>query len=279
VQPINGAQYVIATMTDGSKAFTTNSMAGRTIVSGSNQAVVFSNSATVLTLKTPWSPATPVAGAAYTVTPQANTGAVGSNTATQLSLETGWTPTTPSPGAQYYVHITAAGGTVQSNGAQSITVASPWSPAIPTGGSKYSVTNTQPISPCGVAGFDTTVTFDPTKLQYLSATTGSWLTSTGRPIYPNPCTPTTTATTVTMSCITQGNTPLGPTGSGALFTIRFKPLGAVNTSTVVTQVTSLADTGADPVTHTDFGVTVQFDRCADVAVPSNGAVTIEDVDE
>ena len=64
-QPSDLAQYVIATMTDSTKSFAPNSLAGQTIVSGSNSAVVYSNTATTVTLKTPWTPATPATGASY----------------------------------------------------------------------------------------------------------------------------------------------------------------------------------------------------------------------
>src|SRR5439155_20794759 len=71
-KPLNGTTYVIATMTDTSKSFPVNSLAGRTIVSGSNTAVVYSNTATMLTPKTAWSPSTPAAQAAYNITPHAD---------------------------------------------------------------------------------------------------------------------------------------------------------------------------------------------------------------
>lgn len=274
VQPVNGSTYTIANMKDSTKSFTPNALAGRTIVSGSNAAVVFSNTATVVVLKTPWSPATPAAGAAYTITPRTDTGAVASNTATRIMLSSGWTPVTPAAGSLYRVFITTTGATVQSNTATVVTMTAPWAPAVPTAGSTYSIANSQPTSPCGVGSFSTTITFDASKLQYLSTDVSGWLTSTGRPLFVSPCVPTTGVGTVTVACSTTGGTPLGPSGNGTMFTITFKPLGAVNTSTSVVQATTIADIQGDQITHTDTSLTVYFSRCADVS--GDGAVSLTD---
>lgn len=274
-QPIDGAAYVIASMTDTSKTFAVNSLAGRTVISGSNVAVVRSNDAHRLTLQAAWAPATPAAGAAYTITPEGTSGVIASNTATRMSLSSGWLPFAPTAGTPYYVQISSYTATISSNTTQTLNVNTAWSPVQPTNGSTYSVINSQPISACGVGSYQTTITFDPTMLQYVSASNGQFLASTGRTMLQNPCTPTTTTNTVTFSCSTTGGTPLGSSGNGSFLTIKFKPLGALNTTSVVTQTTSVADIQGDTVTHTDQNLTVQFSRCGDVN--SSGAVTLSDV--
>lgn len=275
VTPINGAAYVIATLTDTSKSFAVNSLAGRTIVSGNNTAVVYSNTATAITLQTAWAPATPAAGAAYVITPRGESGSIQSNTSNQLSLGSGWSPATPPAGTQYYVSITSLSGTIASNTATVMTLNAPWAPTVPTAGSTYQVVNSQPVSQCGLGSYQTTVTFDNTKLQYVGATNGPFLTSTGRPLFV-PCNPVTTATTVSFTCSTTGQIPLGPSGTGNLVNLRFKPLvSGPGGSTTLSHTTTVVDIQGDTIDHVNTNGDVLFSTCADVS--GNGVVTISDV--
>lgn len=274
--PTNGATYVIAHMTDTSKSLPVNSLAGRTIVSGSNTAIVHSNTTTTLTLQTAWSPSTPASGAAYTITPQADGGTVQSNTTNRLSLTGGWSPFTPPTGTVYYVGVSDLAGIIASNTATVMTLTAPWSPIVPLAGAAYQVVNSQPISSCGLGSYQTAITFDPTKLQYVSATNGAFLTSSGRSLFINPCEPTVTSTTVSFNCNTIGTTPLGPVGSGALATVRFMPLvGGPTGNTSITHTTTLTDIQGVTISHTDVNGVITFKRCADVS--ENGAVTLADV--
>ena len=68
----SGTAYTSTTMTDSSKAWVANQFAGATVTSGANSAIVASNTATVVTLTAPWSPATPSANAAYVVSGSMN---------------------------------------------------------------------------------------------------------------------------------------------------------------------------------------------------------------
>jgi hypothetical protein len=273
--PFGGFPYVVAWLADSTNPFAANTLVGRTVISGSSKATVFANSINNLTLQTVWSPSTPAAAAAYTVTPQAEEAVVSTNSPTRLSLSSGWSPFAPTAGAPYYLLVSTINASIASNTATVITTTAPWSPATPLNGSSYSVANSQPISACGVGSFTTTVSFDAAKLQYVSATSGAFLTSTGRPLY-GTCTPTTSSGTVTFSCTTTGQTPLGPAGSGQLASITFSPLTVLAGTSVLTQTTALTDIQGTPVDHTNVGLSIQFTpRCADVS--GNGSVAIQDV--
>lgn len=67
--------------------------------------------------------------------------------------------------------------------------------------------------PCGLGAFSVTVTWPATKLQYLSHTRGSYITSTGRSLFADPCPATVTSSSLSISCFTTGSTPLGPDGT------------------------------------------------------------------
>jgi hypothetical protein len=274
IQPVNGSAYVIANLVDTSKSFATNELAGRTIVSGNNTAVALSNTATQIVLQTPWAPSTPSAGAAYTVTPQANSGVISSNTSDRMSLGSGWSPFKPAAGTAYYVLVDEIRNNIVSNMTQTISMSSNWSPIQPANGSTYAIINSQPISVCGLGSYAASITFDPAKLQYLSASNGSFLTSTGR-VFQSPCVPSVNGSTITFLCATVGGTPLGPTGSGVLLTVRFKPLATLNDSTVVDQTTGIADIQGATIDHVDEDLSVLFARCADVS--GNGVVSLVDV--
>jgi hypothetical protein len=274
--PINGASYVIATLTHNTNPFAAGTLGTRTVVSGSNWAVVHSNTNNTLTLATPWTPSTPSAGAAYNITPQAAAGTIGSNTADRISLESGWTPATPPAGTQYYITIPTLANNVLSNTAQTMTMTAPWAPIAPTAGSAYQVANSQPTSACGVGSYSTTITYDPAKLQFISGTNSSFLLSTGRILFISPCNASGGGGTVTIACHTQAQVPLGPTGSGTFANIKFKSLvGAAGTQTTVTHTTDLTDVNGFPIDHTDTAGTVLFSKCGDM--DGDGAVSIGDV--
>lgn len=273
--PFNGFPYAISWLKDTTaNVFTGKNFAGRTVISGSSKATVFSNTNNELALQTAWSPSTPAATAAYTVTPQAEEAVVSTNTATRLSLSSGWSPFAPTAGVPYYLLLSTINASIASNTGAVITTTAPWSPAVPSSGSSYNIANSQPISTCGIGSFTTTVSFDPGTLQFVSATSDTFLTSTGRPLF-GTCAPTTGSGTVTFSCTTTGTTPLGPVGTGSLFSLKLKPLGLVNTTTPLTQTTTIADIQGDAIAHTDASMTINFSRCADVS--GNGNVSLADV--
>ena len=96
--PTNGATYVIARLTDTSKNFAVNSLAGRTVMSGNNTAVVHSNSATTLTLKHRGRHRLHRDGAAYTITRRLIVARSTPTPHNRLTLTGGWCPFTPPPG-------------------------------------------------------------------------------------------------------------------------------------------------------------------------------------
>jgi hypothetical protein len=143
---------------------------------------------------------------------------------------------------------------------------------------QYDPNNPQsPWVPCGVGGFETTITWDPSKLTYYSiAKNAAFLSSTGRTV--NCFTPEVFSDHVHFTCYTTGTapgTPPGPEGSGPLATIRFvPPFGDLGTSTFLTHVTKLTDIKGALIDHTDLEGEVQFSPCGDVT--DNGNVNVFD---
>lgn len=81
-----------------------------------------------------------------------------------------------------------------------------------------------------LAGFQAKVSFNPNTLSFVSATLGSFLSTTGRSVSPLGPMINNTTGTVTYGSYSFGLDPLGPNGNGtvAIFTFRAKAVGQSN---------------------------------------------------
>lgn len=71
-----------------------------------------------------------------------------------------------------------------------------------------------------LASYQFTLAFDNTALEFLDVTNGTFLGSTGRPVF---CPSSLVGeNTVRMACVTSGGTPAGPSGSGVLAELSFR---------------------------------------------------------
>lgn len=134
-----------------------------------------------------------------------------------------------------------------------------------------------PTADCGVGAFEVTLTYDQDRMDFLSASPGPWLSSTGRPT-PFCFDPIEGTGTVTMRCVTFGAIPMGPEGSGVIASFTFDPNG---TAPQTLETIVIADAEVTDITGALFPVsvlpgTVEFGFCTDVAVPPDGVIDLSD---
>jgi hypothetical protein len=70
-----------------------------------------------------------------------------------------------------------------------------------------------------LGAYEFTLAFNPDVLEFVSVSNGSFLGSTGRPVFCPP--PTIGVNTVQFACVTTGSAPAGPSGSGVLSALVF----------------------------------------------------------
>ncbi|MCL5784242.1 MAG: cohesin domain-containing protein [Patescibacteria group bacterium] len=99
-------------------------------------------------------------------------------------------------------------------------------------------------------GFQTTISYDPNKVTFVSAALGPFLTSTGRALYGTfgPMVDST-AGTVTYGANTLGLAPLGPNGEGTIasFTFTTKSVGQSSLNITDMEVDRRLDTGSGSI--------------------------------
>ena len=139
-----------------------------------------------------------------------------------------------------------------------------------------------PLAPCGLGAFAIEVSWDATRLTYMGFAAGAFLESTGRSASCLPVTTTGTPVhTARLQCVTLGQLPLGPQGSGTLAILTLDPAAgaAVDTSTPLTFGTvTLTDIAAAQFPATKLNGEVYFGKCVDVAPePGDGLVDFSDV--
>ncbi|MBI2724138.1 MAG: RHS repeat protein [Chloroflexi bacterium] len=131
--------YGANTLTDTTQSFTTNALAGLTVISGGTSGTVASNTATTVTLSANWSGGAPAAGALYWVVGDIAASGAGGGVTYQSALPQ-LTDTSQSFGTLAGNIVVAGGstGTVASNTATAITLSAPgWTDALPAAGAKY----------------------------------------------------------------------------------------------------------------------------------------------
>ncbi len=108
--------------------------------------------------------------------------------------------------------------------------------------------------PCGLGAYKFEVSFDETKIDWISTANGTFLNSTGRPLYNCDSTPDHDPDNgiIGYQCTTTGYppgeiTPLGATGSGHLATIEFAPLVTDATIPLVFETAVLAEIDGTPI--------------------------------
>lgn len=125
-----------------------------------------------------------------------------------------------------------------------------------------------PMAPCGLGAFFFEVRWDPSALAYVGVLPGPFLGSTGRGLYCEKDEDSVASGTVSLYCVSLGQTPLGPEGSGVLGTVTFRPLsGVLGGSTGLTMARSTlahADPNATARAHERRDGIVNYVKCAEV---------------
>jgi general secretion pathway protein D len=107
-----------------------------------------------------------------------------------------------------------------------------------------------------LGAFQFQLTYDPGIVEFLDVKEGLFLGSSGRPVECLP--PQESEGSVDFTCVTLGSAPEGPTGSGELATVTFRPV-ASGTSPLHFELLILADPPANrlPALAEDASITVQ----------------------
>ena len=103
-----------------------------------------------------------------------------------------------------------------------------------------------------------------------TVTSGSFLGSSGKQVscsspYIDPVKNNTSKKQLSFSCVTLGNTPAAPTGSGTLALVNFKTGNTLGSSILTLNSTELADDteNANLIPHTAVSIPIQIAKCAD----------------
>lgn len=99
-----------------------------------------------------------------------------------------------------------------------------------------------------LGAYEFTVAFDPSLVSYVGVTNGTFLGSTGRGA--NCLGPFPEAGSVRFGCVTIGDEPDGPSGTGVLARVRFSGLAPGTSAMNLTKVI-LTDVSGTPLPHTD----------------------------
>jgi hypothetical protein len=138
-----------------------------------------------------------------------------------------------------------------------------------------------PMAPCGLGGFNLTVSWNPAHFSYVNIVGGGFLASTGRTASCFP--PVVGPSSANLQCVTFGNPmtpglPLGPQGTGVVGTLTLDPIAPAccPLSPVTYTEAVLVDIQGNEFPGTPAGGNFQLAPCADSALPATGTVDLQD---